>query len=250
MISAVLFLVSFVGASAFYVESSPIVAGLHSVVEAVNLAAQDKPPFVVQAGIRQVERNDIEAVFSKENRLAKIEGMKSLCPGPYRPERDSANITVVSFRQRDRVDFNINGRASAFVFNLRPQYAPIASEIDIPKMQQWPQLVRNGFLGDSVGLVGKPQGYQNKNTTGPANVGSSRCPPSAISGCVRRFPLGAQIGISLIFAGAAILCVILGAMRPFSLFVIGRSDIAKAIGYGFMGSSLFVVSFWIWMLGG
>jgi hypothetical protein len=60
---------------------------------------------------------------------------------------------------------------------------------------------------------------------------------------------GAQIGISLVVGGLAWVALWC-ALRPFGLLVIGRSDVAKASGYGFLSLCLFGLSRWIWMLGG
>lgn len=112
------------------------------------------------------------------------------------------------------------------------------------------QLSLRSVPSDRVSLIGEANRNQNQNAAETADIQPNLCPPSAISGCIRRFPLGAQIGVSLILGGSAILCVILGAMRPFGLLVIGRSDIVKAISYGFLSVSLFAAGLWVWMLGG
>jgi len=60
--------------------------------------------------------------------------------------------------------------------------------------------------------------------------------------------LTAQIGITAILSVIGWLCI-LGAMRPFSLLVIHRSDVVKAIGYGLLGFSLLALAFVIGMIG-
>lgn len=106
-----------------------------------------------------------------------------------------------------------------------------------------------GFASNSVGLEGEIDGNEDKQAADPAYPSLPRCPPGRVSGCIRRFPLGAQIGISLIIAGIA-LAVYWRAFRPFGLLVISRRDVFQSAGAALLGTGLLWISLRIWMLGG
>jgi len=105
------------------------------------------------------------------------------------------------------------------------------------------KLLLSSLSRDNVGLVSEADSNQHQKSTDPAYPSGNRCPPGGISGCVRRFPLGAQIGIALFLSGAAWVCLLLGAFRPFGLLVVGRRDIIKVMGCGFLGVGLLCGSF-------
>jgi hypothetical protein len=111
------------------------------------------------------------------------------------------------------------------------------------------QLLSRSFSGDSVGLEGKAQGYNNPQKAKAAEPSSERCPPSRVSGCVRRLPLRAQIGISLVIAAFAWIAL-WRALRPFGLITIKLSDIRKGITYAAVSFCLFWLSGLLWLAGG
>ena len=121
---------------------------------------------------------------------------------------------------------------------------PVATDMDIG-----PQLSLRGVPRDTVGLKGEEQGGQNKDTAYATDPSAPLCPPGRVSGCVRRFPLGAQIGVSLVIAGLAWIAL-WRAFRPFGLLIISRRDVFQGLGAALLGSVLLGLSGYVWMMGG
>ncbi|WP_374137618.1 hypothetical protein [Sphingomonas sp.] len=122
-------------------------------------------------------------------------------------------------------------------------------EIESIKEQPSAKLVAGSFSRNGIGLIGQTQSQQYEQCADPAKPCPPLCPPGGVSGCVRRFPLGAQIVIALIIAGAAWLAL-WRALRPFGQIVISRRDVRQAISYGLLGFGLLALSAWTWVLPG
>lgn len=104
--------------------------------------------------------------------------------------------------------------------------------------------------GNAVGLDRQIKREGDSGQTKAADPTGELCPPSGVSGCIRRFPLGAQIAVSMVLMWAAMFFIALRAFRPFGFLTISRRDIVEAIGYGVLGCGLIALSGWIWMWGG
>jgi hypothetical protein len=160
-------------------------------------------------------------------------------------------------RQIDRVDESHHGHTNSRglslipVFDLNLKRLPQRQDASIHSFNAnvSSQLAFGRVSGDPVGLKGKEQGAKNKQAADTAYPSAPRCPPGRISGCIRRFPLGAQIGISLIIAGLA-WASIWGAFRPFGLLVITRRDALQGAGAALLGVGLLGLSGYVWMMGG
>ena len=120
---------------------------------------------------------------------------------------------------------------------------------DIADVAVSPQLSLRSIAGNRIGTESQSKSDQNKNRAYSGSEPGNRCPPGRISGCIRRFPLGAQIGISLVVALAALLSLA-RAFRPFGLLVVTRRDRLQGAGSALAGIGLLWLSFRVWMLGG
>ena len=111
------------------------------------------------------------------------------------------------------------------------------------------KLPLSGIAGNPIRSESKPQSHQNQYRAYSTGEASDRCPPGRVSRCIRRFPLSAQIGISLIIALSALLGFA-RAVRPTSLLVITRCDAFQSAGAALLGIGLLWLSFRVWIMGG
>ena len=135
--------------------------------------------------------------------------------------------------------------------NLRP-YSLAANLLQVSALNGdiSAQLSFGRVASNPIRVKSEAKRDKNEYATDTANPITDISPPGRRSGGVRSFPLGAKIGFALILAGAAIIRLWLGAMRPFGLLMLRRGDIAKALGYGVLSAGLFALSFKVWLLGG
>lgn len=111
------------------------------------------------------------------------------------------------------------------------------------------QFSARGITSNPVRAEGGIKSSKDQQRANGAGEPSNLCPPAGVTGCIRRFPLGAQIVLALILAGAAGLSL-WRASAPLGMLAIGRGDIVQAVGYGLLGLGLITISFWVWMWGG
>lgn len=111
------------------------------------------------------------------------------------------------------------------------------------------QLSLNRFPRNTVGMKREAKGNPNANKADGADDAPNYCPPGGVSGCVRRFPLSAQIGIACIIFGAAWLAL-WRAFYAFGFIVIPRGWQREMAGYFALSMGLFAAGVAFWMLPG
>ena len=112
-----------------------------------------------------------------------------------------------------------------------------------------PQLSPRGVSGYPVGPERQSDSDDDAKQAGDAEYAPSPCPPRAVGGGVCGFPLGTQIGIAAILAGAAWASLFWGFRCLGSLSLIGRRQICEMVGYGFLSLCLFLLCFGVGMIG-
>lgn len=112
-----------------------------------------------------------------------------------------------------------------------------------------PQLPLSGISSYPVGLESRPDSDEYADKASKADQSAEPCPPRAIGRRVCGFPLGAQVGIVSVLFGAAWLCLLVGALRPFRLLVIKPRDVRKSIAYAIVSLCVFGMAFWVGMIG-
>lgn len=112
-----------------------------------------------------------------------------------------------------------------------------------------PKLLFVSVPSDAVGAIGKPESKTYPKQAESAESAPNYCPPGRVSGCIRRFPLSAQIVIALI-APLAAWWALYRATEPFGFIVLRRTWKREALGYGLLSLGLFGLSLGMWMLPG
>lgn len=120
------------------------------------------------------------------------------------------------------------------------------SYIGYPKVGA--KLSSGAIAHDNVRPDRKPQGDRNAHETDKAGDARSPCPPRTVGRGICGFPLGAQIGATLVIALAAWVCFF-WSLRPFGLLSVSRRDIGEGVGYGLLSLCLFTLSFGVGMIG-
>lgn len=254
--------------------SVSVFAGVHD--EATSFChPATKHPFVIEAmgisknvfvGARAV---DVDRVVPIENRLQKqihIWRQQAVCAVGHFTGIEGKAVTGLSFGG-GTATFETDFFGVDFAHQTKVMRRCLTRILDFYLQNKSRAVLknRNGASGDtnvsaqlpvsslpsnSISLVSEANSDQHQQSTNAAYPSRSACPPGRVSGCIRRFPLSAQIGVSLILSGLAWFCLLIGAFRPFGLLVIGRRDVLKALSYGLLGIGLLCGSFGVWMMGG
>jgi hypothetical protein len=205
----------------------------------------------------------VEPGFCEEEQLTRRRGGNGLClkPLPYLG-RLKIDAPIIRHEETIMMEGRVVGDEAAEIELSRRGRAVVLDGDD--GLQSLPTKTHNlpiihadvssklslrGIARDPVGAKGQVESDQNQNGANRRGEPSYRCPPGRVSGCVRRFPLGAQIGIALVIAGLA-LALIVRALRPLGLLVVTRRDALQSVGAALLGGGLLWLSFRVWMMGG
>lgn len=110
-----------------------------------------------------------------------------------------------------------------------------------------PKLASCSVPGDFIGLDGEQNRYRNTNQAKTTKARPKRGPDSPPSSRVCCLPLGAQIGVSLVFALGTWLCLA-RAVSPFvGLVHPERHEVIKGISYAAASADLFSLYVAIWV---